>query len=135
MSVIQSKRGASNMEFLYNARKLQIFSIRKCVSFPKKYTFYVSQPIANISTRIHEYVKLANGIYPTNNHEYQLRRDYFLKAYSELGNISSQIEIAEALFGVNADDMREWSCLINTEARLIKAILKTDKERFKELKG
>lgn len=46
MSVPKGKRGESDVEFLRTARELQLYTIKKCVSFPKRYTFYVSQPIA-----------------------------------------------------------------------------------------
>ena len=57
MSVIKSNRSESEMEFIHTARQLQIYSIQKCVGFPKRYTFYVSQPIADMATKIHDYVK------------------------------------------------------------------------------
>ena len=41
ISVIKSKRSISNIEFLYNARNLEIYSIKKCTNFPKRYTFYI----------------------------------------------------------------------------------------------
>lgn len=77
MSVIKSKRSESNMEFVHTARELQIYTIRKCVNFPKRYTFYVSQPIAASATRIHQYAKMANSIYPTNQRESQMRQCTF----------------------------------------------------------
>lgn len=82
MSVVKSKRKESSIEFIHTARELQIYTLKKCVGFPKKYTFYLGQPIAESARRIHEYVKMANSIYPTNAHEVQLRRDYLLKAYA-----------------------------------------------------
>lgn len=84
MSVIRSARSVSNVQFLYTARAIQLYTIQKCVGFPKRYTFYVSQPLAAIATRIYENVKCGNSIYPTNQHEVQLRRDYFLRAGAEL---------------------------------------------------
>ena len=65
------------MEFIHTARELQIYSIKKCSNFPKRYTFYISQPIANSATRIHEYVKMANSVYPTNAHEARRKRRGF----------------------------------------------------------
>ena len=106
MSVIKSKRNESEMEFVHTARQLQIHTIQKCVGFPKRYTFYVSQPIANCATRIHEYVKCANSIYPTNQHVVQMRRDYMLRANAELNSLVAQIEVANELFGLEADKMK-----------------------------
>lgn len=66
MSVIKSKRNESGMEFIHNARTLQIYTIKKCVAFPKRYSFYMGQPIVQMATEIHNDVKRANSIYPLN---------------------------------------------------------------------
>lgn len=133
LSVIKSKRGESEMEFIHTARQLQIHTIQKCVNFPKRYTFYVSQPIANSATRIHELVKCANSIYPLNQHEVQIRRDYLLRANAELQSLVSQIEVAQQLFGIEPDALRYWMEIVDREIRLVKAVLKKDRERYKNL--
>lgn len=133
MSVLKSQRTTSTMEFLATARKLQIYSIQKCVNFPKRYTFYVSQPIANSATRIYEYVKCANSIYPLNQHEAQLRRDYFIKANAELNSLTSQLEVAQELFGIEMKVLQKWADMVNTEIRLVKAVMKADRDRYKTL--
>lgn len=133
MSVIKSNRAESEMEFIHTARQLQIHTIQKCVNFPKRYTFYVSQPIAECATRIHEYVKCANSIYPLNQHEVQMRRDYLLRANAELNNLVSQIEVANELFGIEGDKMKYWMEIVEKEIRLVKAVMKKDRERYKDL--
>ncbi len=133
MTVIKSKRSVSEMEFIATARKLEMHTIRKCVNFPKRYTFYVSQPLAAASTRIYENVKKGNSIYPTNQHEVQMRRDYFLVAHAELQSMISQLEVAAELFGIDADAMKYWMELVDTEIRLVKAVLKNDRARYKDL--
>lgn len=133
MSVIKSQRSTSEMEFIANARKLQIFTIKKCVSFPKRYTFYVSQPIANAATRIYEDVRRANSIYPVNQHEAQMRRDCFLRANAELYSLVSQIEVAQEIFGIDMEAMQNWLDIIDFEIRLVKAVMKSDRERYKNL--
>ena len=121
------------MEFIANARKLEIYSIQKCVGFPKRYTFYVSQPIANAATRIYEDVKRGNSIYPLNQHEVQLRRDCFIRANAELQSMISQLEVAQELFGIDMDTLMFWMNIIDTEIRLVKAVIKSDRERYKDL--
>lgn len=133
MSVVRSKRGESEVEFLHTARELEMYSIRKCVNFPKRFTFYLSQPIASIATRIYENVKKANSIYPTNQHEAQMRRDYLLTANAELFNLVSQVEVAHEMFGLEPNVMAYWSEIIEKEVRLVKALMKKDKERYKNL--
>lgn len=133
MSVIRSQRSTSDMQFLATARALQIYTIRRCVGFPKRYTFYVSQPLAAIGTRVYEDVKRGNSIYPTNQHEVQIRRDYFMHALAELQNMISQLEVASELFGVEASIMQGWMELVDSEIRLLKAVQKSDKARYKDL--
>lgn len=133
MAVIKSKRNTSEMEFLAAARKLEIYTIQKCVNMPKRYTFYVSQPIANAATRIYEDVKRGNSIYPLNQHEVQMRRDYFLNAYAELQSMVSQLEVAQELFGIEMETMKYWMEMVDTEMRLVRAVLKNDRARYKDL--
>lgn len=121
------------MEFLATARKLQIYTIQKCANFPKRYTFYVSQPLANAATRVYEYVKCANSIYPLNQHEAQLRRDCFIKANAELNSIASQLEVAQELFGIDMETLMYWAEMVNTEIKLVKAVMKNDRDRYKDL--
>lgn len=133
MSVIRSARSVSEVQFLHTARELQIYTVQKCVGFPKRYTFYVSQPLAAVATRIYEDVKRGNSIYPANQHEVQLRRDYFLHALAELQNLISQVEVAYELFRFDANIMEHWMELVDTEIKLVKALLKSDKSRYKDL--
>lgn len=134
MTVVKSKRGESKMEFLHTARELQIYTIKKCASFPKRYTFYLSQPIANSATRIYQYTKMANSIYPTNPHEVQMRRDYLLRANAELNSLVSQIEVAHEAFGLEERIMEFWMDIVDRELRLLKGTLNTDRERYKDIK-
>lgn len=133
LSVIKSKRDESEVEFIHTARELQIYSIQKCVNFPKRYTFYVSQNIVGCATRIHQCVKCANSVYPTNQHEAQIRRDYLIHAYAELNNLVSQVEVAGELFGIDSKVMQYWMEIVDKENRLIKGTMKKDKERYKNL--
>lgn len=133
MSVIKSKRQESKMEFIHNARSLQIYTIKTCVKLPKRYTFYLSQPIVQMTVNIHNDVKSANSIYPTNQHEVQMRRDYLLRANATLYSLVSQIEVAAEILDLESDKLKTWSKLIDAEIRLIKGVLKDDKERYKNL--
>ena len=133
LSVIRSARSTSEAQFLATARELQIYTIQKCVNFPKRYTFYVNQTLAAIATQVYEDVKRGNSIYPANQHEAQLRRDYFLNAGAELQNLVSQIEVAYELFRFEAGVMVHWMELVDSEIKLLKALLKSDKSRYKDL--
>ena len=45
----------------------------------------------------------------------------------------SQLEVAAELFGIDADAMKYWMELIDAEIRLVKAVLKNDRARYKDL--
>ena len=133
MSVVRSKRSNSAVEFIHTARELQIYTIQKCAGFPKRYTFYVSEHLAASATRIHEYVKMANSVFPTNQHEAQIRRDYLIRANAELYSLVSQIEIAQELFGIEYDKVKHWMDIVDREINLVKAVMRSDEARYKDL--
>lgn len=133
MSVPKSQRGDSEVEFIYAARQLELYTIRKCINMPKRYTFYLSQPLANDAKRIHDDVKMANSIFPMNAHEAQVRRDYLMRANAELYAMISQLEITQEIIGIDGRVMGYWAELIAREIRLIKAVMKRDQERFSKL--
>ena len=134
MTVIRSKRDISELEFLYTARELQVYTIRKCVNtIPKRYTFFIAQHLADSATAIYVNTKKGNSIYPVNQHEVQIRRDYFLKAYAELQSLVSQIELSYEIIRYDQSVMQEWAALIAKELKLISGMLKKDRERFKNL--
>ena len=133
ISVIKSKRGQSSMQFLDTATKLHIYTIKQCVKFPKRYTFYVSQSISDTATEILKCAKSGNSIYPTNAHEVQVRRDYFLRAYAETQSLVSLINDARELFDISGSTLTGWMELIQSELNLIKGVMKADKQRFKKL--
>lgn len=133
MSVPKPMRNQSEMEFIRNARELQIYTIRKCKKFPTRFTFYVSVPLANSSMRVYENVKRGNSVNPSNQHEAQIRRDYFVRAIAELNSLVSQVEIAAEMFGVAPEVMREWMRMVNREIELIKGVMNADRRRYKSL--
>ena len=134
MSVIRSQRGESELEFLNTARKLQAFTIQKCVNtIPKRYTFFIANHLADSATAVYVYVKKANSVYPLNQHEAQMRRDYFIKAYVELQSLVSQIELAYEILHFEEKVLHEWARLISDEMKLVQAVMKKDRERYKNL--
>ena len=122
------------MEFLHTARALQIYTIQKCVNtIPKRYTFYIGTGLAESARCVYENVKRGNSVYPLNQHEVQLRRDYFLRAYVELQSMVSQIEVAYELLHFDEKVLHEWAALIDSEMKMVQALMKKDRERYKDL--
>lgn len=131
MSVIKNKRGLSGVQFLDTARELQIFTTRKCVKFPKRYTFFITSSIVQCAINIHSYVKKGNSIFPSNADDAKLRREQFTLAIAELQNLISQINVAYEMFPVADKTMMQWMELIQKEISLVKNVIKKDKEKYK----
>ena len=56
-----------------------------------------------------------------------------MHALAELQNMISQLEVASELFGVESSIMQGWMELVDSEIRLLKAVQKSDKARYKDL--
>lgn len=132
MSVIKSKRNESKVQFLETAQEIHKHTLRQVVKFPKRYTFYVSQKIADSAADAHGYVKKANSVFPAIKRDVELRREFFMRAYAEYQNLISQINIAYEIFPVTDTAMTTWMSLINQELSLIKSVMKKDMERYKD---
>ena len=97
----------SKMEFVQNARNLELFTMKRCVNFPKKYTFHIGNKISTMAFEIYNNVLLANNIYPSNQHEAQIRNDHLIEARGLLYSMVAQIEIACELFSISGNTMEE----------------------------
>lgn len=135
MSVPKTRRGESGAQFVDTARELEIFTLQQCMKFPKRITFFLSQPIVQLSQDVLNNVKAANSIFPGNAHEAQLRRDCLIAANNALQAMISQIDIAHGVVGDVPDKVwLRWMELIASEAKLISAVKAADKKRFENLK-
>lgn len=127
MSVRRPERDISEAQFLTTARELELFTLRRCTKFPKRYTFYIGQEIANSAKYIYRNVKRGNSVFPIKTQQdVIMRRNCFLNAHMELQNLVSQIEIANELFGIDKEVMRQWMELVDLEIRLINGLLKKE---------
>ena len=134
MSVIKSERDTSEVEFINNARKLEVFTIQKCVNLiPKRYTFYIGNHLADSAHEIYSNVVKGNSVYPTNRHEVQIRKDYFIKAMVEARSLVSQIDIAYEMLHFDIKIMKDWMKLISDEINLLKGVIKKDQSRYKNI--
>ena len=84
MSVYKSKRGESSAQFVETARKLEVHTLAQCLKIPKRYTFFLSTEIMRLASEVYNNVKSANSIFPSNQHEVQMRRDKLTEANNAL---------------------------------------------------
>lgn len=135
MSVYKALRGDSSVQFVETARKLAVHTRKCCLKMPKRYTFYGA-----LADTIYNEVKMANSVFPGNQHEAQLRRDHLIEANATLQALIGQLGIMSDLLKQNPEKLRwldnaleEWASLIAEEAKLISGVKKSDRERFKNL--
>ncbi len=140
MSVYKSKRGESAMQFVETARVLEAHTFACCMKAPKRYSFLLTTRIMELASEVHERVRAANNIWPTNQHEAQLRRDELLRANIALQNLNPKLQLLYDSILQNPEGydwihnaMQRWGELINEEAKLIAAVKKNDRQRYKEL--
>ena len=100
MSVLKNKRKLSAVEFINNAIDLEIFTIKQCLKFPKRYTFVINNTLIELSKECLINVKKANNIIPSNKQEYEARRIYLLNAKGSIVNLYIQLDIANELFDI-----------------------------------
>lgn len=135
MSVKACNRDVSQMEFLKNARDIEIYFIKMMVSRPKRYRVFY-QKIIESSMEILNCLKRGNSIYVERREDILLRTEQFKRALAELQVLISQIEVIRYLFkdeGISANQIEEISKMIDTETGLIKGLLKSDRTRYKNL--
>ena len=132
MSVLLRNRGDSRMEFVNTARELYVLTMKRCANFPKRYMFFITTKIVDSADKVYTCVSAANSISrPLNEHEWQMRRDYFITANAELDNII--IRLNETPFPIAAKHMEEWMSMIDKEKRLIAGVQKKDLQNLAKL--
>lgn len=132
----------SDADFIFFARGIEIETKKACKSFSKSNTFYIGVPLSDSATRIHRFLKLGNGIYPRNQHEVQMRRDWMIRAKGELEFFISELEVAKELTpkkteqnskGLDFGILEVISGLCKKELGLIKGIIESDIKRYVNL--
>ena len=113
MSVYKSKRGESSVQFIETARQLEAHTFACCMKAQKRYERFLTGRIMELSSEVHDRVRAANNIWPTNRHEAQLRRDErvqklacgLMEDFGERGfGLGSQVSQIDALMLPNRLD-------------------------------
>lgn len=140
MSVLKSQRGDSVVQFLDTARELEIYTIKQCAKFPKRYMFLITKDIVALANAVYNNVKAANSIYVITADDARLRREYVTKANCNLQCLISQIDIAREFVRTTDENKpikctvwEKWATLITTEAKLLASLKESDKKRYGNL--
>ena len=132
MSVPKPERNESGADFVFYARELAGFTVKKCVNtIPKRYTFYYGQKIAGYAIEAYAFASDANDRWPTNADQARDRLKLLLDARGRITRVISLIELADSDVHFPANVMKEWMKLATTELKLLKGTIDSDRQRFK----
>lgn len=132
MSVLKSQRKESNIKFLDTAYDLELHTLKCCMKLPKRYTFFIGTELSHLASEVHNHCKMANSIYPTNEHEAQMRQDHLIEANNSLQALIGKCGVLmELQHGLSEHALEHWADLMIDEGRLIAGAKKSDKARFK----
>ena len=146
MSVPKSERSPSGYEAVHVPEVLYDKVIHVCSKMPKRYTYLILKDTVEIAGKIMDYTAAANSVFPTNQHEAQLRRDYWIKARALNQALSRRINRfikAQGSLtyidenwkrkGVTKNELKEIMDLIIQEQALITGTIKAEANQYKNL--
>lgn len=145
MSVPAYRRNESAIQYLETARELEIYTIRYCSKFPKRFMFLITKHIVELSHSVYDNAKAENSVYPLNKDEEKLRIGYLTRAICDLECLASQLEVAHDLIthfetgtpqnsktkAIQPKVWEEWSETMLKELRLLKSVRKSLHEKYK----
>ena len=129
-NVLARKRSVSVLEFYKNAQEIRSTLTRFVMNekhVPKRYRFVFSMPTIELLNALFNNITMANTIYPINEHELQMRRDYQTKAIGNCEQILQMLQYMLETLPINADKLSPLVEMIVKETALLKAWRKSNK--------
>ena len=129
-SVLARNRSLSELEFYKNACELRGVLTRFVMSdknVPKKYRFVFAIPMTELMKDLMCNVTAANTIYPINEHEVQMRRDFQTMAIANCEQIFQMMEYMVDTLPIDVNKLKQAIELTMKETALLKSWRKTNK--------
>lgn len=129
MSVIASKRGDSDVEFLDLARRIEKETLDYVLKMPKRLTFFLSVEVMRWGHEVYNHVKAANSVYISRRSDVEKRRDHWIEANCALQVLGGKVRLAydtlmenpEHFAGGETDAKKRESKIAKGKDRLEKA--------------
>jgi len=134
MSVRKGDRGEGKLQVLNKARELKKYSltiIKSEKNFPKSTRWLYASPIVNEVREACICIRHANSVYVTTEDEYNYRRMEQVKAHAHLDALLDLIDDAYDAGYISGKQVEYWTGLILNTDDLLKAWIKSDKEKRK----
>jgi hypothetical protein len=140
MSVLKSRRSKSRIQYLDTARELEIYTIKQCSRFPKRFMFLITKDIVSLATAIYNNVRAANSISVLTLNDANMRHEYITKANCHLQCLISQLDIAHEFISITekrkpikSNVWTRWAKLITDETKLLDILSENDKKEYNNL--
>ena len=137
LAVPEGKRTESQLAFQTKAIELLEYTTTICNNnniFPKRDRWMVANRIVDGAFTILECVFEANDVYVSTLDDYLERRKIQQKAKHSTSKLLAHIEFAYNKYKIEGKKIEHWIRLVVEERRLILKWMKSDKDRFKNLK-
>jgi len=137
MSVVKSKRGESDLAIINKSRELAVYTARICSNeknFPKRYRWCITSKIVSDAFDIYGNIRKVNTIFVKIRPDYDIRRQCQNKARGALDSLLGNMDIAYSMFGINDKRIEYWTGLVIKVQSLLRNWMKSDYERYKDLK-
>ncbi len=134
MSVRKGDRGEGKLQVLNKARELKKYSltiVKSEKNFPKSTRWLYASPIVNEVREACICIRHANSVYVTTEDEYNYRRMEQVKAHAHLDALLDLIDDAYDAGYISGKQVEYWTGLILNTDDLLKAWIKSDKEKHK----
>ena len=133
MSVRKGDRGEGKLQVLNKARELKKYSltiVKSEKNFPKSTRWLYAYPIVNEIREACICIRHANSVYVTNAEEYNYRRMEQVQAHAHLDALLDLIDDAYDAGYISGKQIEFWTGLILQTDDLLKAWIKSDKEKY-----
>lgn len=120
MSVQTWKRTPSHIQYIQNARELLTHTIKRCLKFPKRLTFFITTKIAMETQNLYE---LANQIYNFGNNK-EKRKELCKEALSKIEYLGIMYDmlLIESKTTLTDKQWEDWLNELTNEYALIQGI-------------
>lgn len=138
MSVTVDKRTPTEPRFETGEKfkALAIYTVQICKNekhFPKRDRWMLTQQIVNTAIKAYGNVTAANGIEVKTLRDYELRREYQVKARAKLKKLAAYAEIAYAALNLGEDRLGVMAEYIKSCMDILSAWRASDRKRYRNL--
>lgn len=137
MSVLKSKRGESELEFYHTATEIRAIAVRLVMNeniVPKRWRPVFTFPMVQKVNGLIDSITAANTIYPVNEHELEMRRDYQNAAIIKVEQILQHLQFMLETLQFSADKLQPITELLVKEAQLLRGWRKANSKIAQKLR-